>query len=39
MRDEEHGALKLGDGKTWHLVVKNLAVAGWRMNKELARAD
>lgn len=30
MRDAEHGALKLGDGKTWHKVVKNRAVGGWR---------
>lgn len=30
LRDAEHGALKLGDGKTWHKVVKNRAVGGWR---------
>lgn len=30
VRDAEHGALKLGDGKTWHKVVKNRAVGGWR---------
>lgn len=28
VHDEEHSALRLGD--TWHKVVKNLAVEGWR---------
>lgn len=39
MRDAEHGVLKLGDGKTWYRVVKNLAVQGWRLNRDLAKAD
>lgn len=30
LRDAEHGALKLSDGKTWHKVVKNRAVGSWR---------
>ena len=32
IRDAEHTALKLG--KTWHKVVKNRAVAGWRYVSE-----
>lgn len=29
VRDSEHTNLKLGDGKTWHRVVRNLAEAAW----------
>lgn len=29
LRDTEHGNLKLGDGKTWYKVVRNLAGASW----------
>ena len=29
VRDSEHTHLKLGDGKTWHRVVRNLSEASW----------
>lgn len=29
LRDSQHGAMKLGDGKTWYRVVKNLADGSW----------
>ena len=29
LRDEEHSALKIGDGKTWYRVVRNRAQASW----------
>ena len=29
VRDEEHNPLKLGNGKTWYLVVRNLATGSW----------
>lgn len=29
VRDEEHSALKLGDGKTWFEVVRNRATGSW----------
>lgn len=29
MRDASHGPLKLGDGKTWFRVVKNLSTGSW----------
>jgi len=29
MRDASHGTLKLGDGKTWFRVVKNLSTGSW----------
>lgn len=30
LRDAEHGSLKIGDGKTWHKVVRNLSEGSWR---------
>lgn len=39
VRDEQHDALKLGDGKQWFKVVKNLAQQGWRLDRSTARAD
>jgi hypothetical protein len=29
LRDEEHGPLKLGDGRTWYRVVRNTADGSW----------
>jgi hypothetical protein len=29
VRDAEHTALKLGDGKTWFQVIRNRAVQSW----------
>jgi hypothetical protein len=28
--DAQHGRMKIGDGKTWHRVVRNLADGSWR---------
>lgn len=35
--DEEHTALRLG--KTWHKVVKNLAIEGWRYTQSGVKVD
>ena len=29
VRDEEHTPLKLGNGKTWYQVVRNLSDGSW----------
>jgi hypothetical protein len=29
IRDSEHGPMKLGDGKTWYKVYRNLADGSW----------
>jgi hypothetical protein len=39
LRDEQHGRLKLGNGKQWFKVVKNLAVGGWTTGNKGTQVD